>query len=130
MKGKAKSVFIKLVSTLGTGYFYSSKKSVKNNSRKLLLKKYDPIMRMHALFKVCNILNLICNMFKHRADDAPQLSRTTQHDNTARNTAHAPRHTPRATHHAPCSTTTHLAPHNTTAPRTHIAHNCSGWEKS
>ena len=122
MKAKAKSVFIKLVSTLGTGFFYSSKKSVRNNSRKLLLKKYDPVMRMHALFKVCPPLALHITMQHHAAPRS-----TTQHHAAPRSTTQhhaAPRSTTQ--HHAAPNSTTqhHTAPHNTTAiPHNTTQHN-------
>lgn len=47
---------MKLVSMVGTGFFYVTKKNVKNNTKKLLLKKYDPVVRQHVLFKVHKIL--------------------------------------------------------------------------
>ncbi|MFA6280865.1 MAG: 50S ribosomal protein L33 [Bdellovibrionales bacterium] len=42
---------IKLVSTAGTGVFYVTKKNPKNNTKKLELKKYDPRIRQHVVFK-------------------------------------------------------------------------------
>lgn len=42
---------IKLVSTAGTGVFYVTKKNPKNNTKKLELKKYDPKLRQHVVFK-------------------------------------------------------------------------------
>lgn len=41
---------IKLVSTAGTGVFYVTKKNPKNTT-KLELKKYDPRIRAHVVFK-------------------------------------------------------------------------------
>ena len=53
MSGKrAKGMIVKLVSMAGTGYFYTTKKNVKANKPKLLLRKYDPVLRQHTLFKV------------------------------------------------------------------------------
>jgi large subunit ribosomal protein L33 len=44
---------IKLVSSAGTGYFYTTKKNRKTESGKgkLELMKYDPRARKHVLFK-------------------------------------------------------------------------------
>ncbi|MDP7111781.1 MAG: 50S ribosomal protein L33 [Myxococcota bacterium] len=42
---------IKLVSTEGTGYFYTTTKNKKNSTGKLKLKKYDAKARKHVLFK-------------------------------------------------------------------------------
>ncbi len=42
---------IKLESTAGTGYFYTSKKNRRNTTGKLELKKYDPVARKHVVFK-------------------------------------------------------------------------------
>lgn len=49
---KAKGMIVKLVSMAGTGYFYTTKKNLKANKPKLLLRKYDPVLRQHTLFKV------------------------------------------------------------------------------
>lgn len=42
---------IKLVSTAGTGYFYTTTKNKRNSTEKLVLKKYDPKVRKHVEFK-------------------------------------------------------------------------------
>ena len=42
---------IKLVSTAKTGYFYITKKDKRKNPDKLELKKYDPRVRKHVIFK-------------------------------------------------------------------------------
>ncbi len=42
---------IKLVSSANTGFFYVTKKNPKNNTNKLELKKYDPVVRKHVTFK-------------------------------------------------------------------------------
>ena len=48
----ARSV-IKLVSLAGTGYFYTTRKNPKTaTTTKLLLRKYDPVLRRHTLFRV------------------------------------------------------------------------------
>ena len=48
-KKKAASI-VKLVSTANTGYFYTTRKS-RLLTKKLLLNKYDPVLRRHVLFK-------------------------------------------------------------------------------
>jgi large subunit ribosomal protein L33 len=42
---------IKLVSTAGTGYFYTTTKNKRGATEKLVLKKYDPKVRKHVEFK-------------------------------------------------------------------------------
>lgn len=49
---KAKSMIVKLVSMAGTGFYYTTRKNVKATKPKLLLRKYDPVIRQHTLFKV------------------------------------------------------------------------------
>ena len=44
-------VLIKLVSTAGTGSFYTTSKNPKTKTEKLELKKYDPKLRKHVVFK-------------------------------------------------------------------------------
>jgi large subunit ribosomal protein L33 len=52
MAGKKKvAEMIKLVSMAGTGYFYTTKKNPKL-PYKLMLRKYDPRINQHVLFKV------------------------------------------------------------------------------
>ncbi len=46
---------IRLVSTEGTGYFYVTKKNPRNITEKLVLKKYDPVIRKHCDFKEAKI---------------------------------------------------------------------------
>jgi large subunit ribosomal protein L33 len=41
---------IKLVSTAGTGYFYTTTKNKKTTTDKLRFKKYDPRARKHVEF--------------------------------------------------------------------------------
>jgi large subunit ribosomal protein L33 len=41
---------IKLVSSAGTGYFYTSTKNKKTSSEKIKLMKYDPKVRKHVEF--------------------------------------------------------------------------------
>jgi large subunit ribosomal protein L33 len=42
---------IKLESTAGTGYFYTTTKNKMKTQGKLQFKKYDPVVRKHVLFK-------------------------------------------------------------------------------
>ena len=42
---------IKLVSTAGTGYYYTTTKNKRNNTEKLAFKKFDPKIRKHVMFK-------------------------------------------------------------------------------
>ena len=42
---------IKLESSAGTGFFYTTRKNKQNTPDKLEVKKYDPIVRKHVVFK-------------------------------------------------------------------------------
>lgn len=42
---------IKLESTAGTGYFYTTTKNKKLHTDKLEVKKFDPKVRKHVVFK-------------------------------------------------------------------------------
>ncbi len=42
---------IKLRSTAGTGYTYVTRKNRRNTPDRLALRKYDPLVRRHVLFK-------------------------------------------------------------------------------
>jgi large subunit ribosomal protein L33 len=46
---------IKLVSTADTGFYYVTKKNPRNMTEKLVLKKYDPVVRKHVEFKEAKI---------------------------------------------------------------------------
>jgi large subunit ribosomal protein L33 len=46
---------IKLVSSAGTGYYYVTKKNPRNQTEKLVFKKYDPVARKHVDFKESKI---------------------------------------------------------------------------
>jgi|TARA_B100000767_G_C19772503_1_gene540808 large subunit ribosomal protein L33 len=48
---KASSIKIKLNSTAGTGYYYVAKKNSRTMTDKLVVKKYDPVVRKHVEFK-------------------------------------------------------------------------------
>ena len=44
-------VKIRLVSTAGTGHFYTTTKNKATHPEKLELRKYDPVVRKHVLYK-------------------------------------------------------------------------------
>ncbi len=46
-----KRPIIKLRSTAGTGYMYVTKKNKTNTRERIELKKYDPVIRQHVIFK-------------------------------------------------------------------------------
>jgi large subunit ribosomal protein L33 len=46
---------IKLVSTAGTGYYYTTSKNRRLNPAKLEKKMYDPVIREHVIFKEAKI---------------------------------------------------------------------------
>ena len=48
---KPASIKIRLNSSADTGYFYVTKKNSRTMTEKLVLKKYDPIVRKHVEFK-------------------------------------------------------------------------------
>ena len=54
-KGKGGRELIRLVSTADTGYFYKTSKNRKRTPDKLVLKKYDPVVRKHVDFKESKI---------------------------------------------------------------------------
>jgi len=41
---------IKLVSSAGTGFFYTTDKNKRNMPGKMEIKKYDPVVRKHVMF--------------------------------------------------------------------------------
>lgn len=46
---------IKLVSTAGTGHFYTTTKNKRTTPEKLEIKKFDPVVRKHVLYKEAKI---------------------------------------------------------------------------
>ena len=42
---------IRLVSTAKTGHFYTTTKNRRNTTCKLEIKKYDPVIRKHVIYK-------------------------------------------------------------------------------
>ena len=52
---KPATIKIKLVSSADTGFFYVTKKNPRNQTEKLVFKKYDPVARKHVDFKESKI---------------------------------------------------------------------------
>jgi large subunit ribosomal protein L33 len=52
---KANVVQIKLVSSADTGYFYVTKKNTRTKTGKLEVRKYDPVVRKHVIFREAKI---------------------------------------------------------------------------
>ncbi len=48
---KKKRIKIKLISSSGSGHFYTSTKNFLNTKKKIVLKKYDPIIKKHILYE-------------------------------------------------------------------------------
>jgi large subunit ribosomal protein L33 len=48
---KPASIKIRLNSTADTGFFYVTKKNARTKTDKMVLKKYDPVVRKHVEFK-------------------------------------------------------------------------------
>ena len=46
---------IRLVSSAGTGHFYTTDKNKRNMPEKMEIKKYDPKARKHVIFKEAKI---------------------------------------------------------------------------
>jgi len=46
---------IKLVSSAGTGHYYTTTKNKRTLEGKLELRKYDPVVRKHVLYKEAKI---------------------------------------------------------------------------
>jgi large subunit ribosomal protein L33 len=46
---------IKLVSSAGTGHFYTTTKNKRKSPDKLVLKKFDPVVRKHVEYKEAKI---------------------------------------------------------------------------
>jgi len=49
-KGKRGTLLYKLVSSAGTGFYYMGEKNTKFATRKMILRKYDPVVNQHVLF--------------------------------------------------------------------------------
>ena len=48
---KPASIKIRMNSTADTGFFYVTKKNARTKTEKMVLKKYDPVVRKHVEFK-------------------------------------------------------------------------------
>lgn len=46
---------IKLVSSAGTGHYYTTTKNKRTTPEKLEMKKFDPVVRKHVLYKEAKI---------------------------------------------------------------------------
>jgi large subunit ribosomal protein L33 len=46
---------IRLVSSAGTGHFYTTLKNKRNTPDKIEMKKYDPVVRKHVVYKEAKI---------------------------------------------------------------------------
>jgi large subunit ribosomal protein L33 len=52
---KPATLKIKLLSSAGTGFFYVTKKNPRTLTEKMVVNKYDPIVRQHVEFKETKI---------------------------------------------------------------------------
>jgi len=52
---KPSSILIRLVSTADTGFYYVTKKNPRNLTEKMEMRKYDPVVRKHVMFKEAKI---------------------------------------------------------------------------
>ena len=48
---KPTSILIKMVSSADTGFYYVTRKNPRTKTEKKELKKYDPVVRKHVVFK-------------------------------------------------------------------------------
>ena len=48
---KSATILVKMVSTADTGFFYVTKKNPRNSTEKFQMRKYDPVVRKHVVFK-------------------------------------------------------------------------------
>ena len=46
---------IKLVSSAGTGHYYTTTKNKRNQPEKMEIKKFDPVVRKHVIYKEAKI---------------------------------------------------------------------------
>jgi large subunit ribosomal protein L33 len=46
---------IKLVSSAGTGHYYTTTKNKRTMAEKMEIKKYDPVVRKHVMYKESKI---------------------------------------------------------------------------
>jgi len=55
MAAKGAREKIRLVSSAGTGHFYTTDKNKRNTPEKMEFKKYDPVIRKHVMYKEAKI---------------------------------------------------------------------------
>jgi large subunit ribosomal protein L33 len=48
-------IIIKLVSSAGTGHFYTTTKNPKTKTEKLVINKFDPTIRKHVPYKEAKV---------------------------------------------------------------------------
>jgi large subunit ribosomal protein L33 len=54
-RGKGKTIPIKLLSSVGTGFFYTTRKNVSKSVEKMSAVKFDPVVRKRVLFNEAKI---------------------------------------------------------------------------
>ncbi|MGE3296293.1 MAG: 50S ribosomal protein L33 [Porticoccaceae bacterium] len=52
---KSNRDLIKLVSTAGTGHYYTTSKNKRTKPEKIEMKKFDPVVRQHVIYKEAKI---------------------------------------------------------------------------
>ena len=52
---KSNRDLIKLVSTAGTGHYYTTSKNKRTKPEKIEMKKYDPVVRKHVIYNEAKI---------------------------------------------------------------------------
>ncbi len=52
---KPTSILIKMISSADTGFYYVTRKNPRTKTEKMELKKYDPVVRKHVVFKEAKI---------------------------------------------------------------------------
>lgn len=52
---KAATMTVKMLSTADTGFFYVKKRNPKKRPEKMEMRKYDPVVRKHVIFKETKI---------------------------------------------------------------------------
>ena len=55
---------IRLVSSAGTGHFYTTDKNKRNMPEKMEIKKYDPTIRKHVIYKEAKIKQFGCSVVR------------------------------------------------------------------
>jgi large subunit ribosomal protein L33 len=52
---KSATMVVKMLSTAETGFFYVKKRNPRKQPEKMEMRKYDPVVRKHVLFKEAKI---------------------------------------------------------------------------